>query len=840
MATDGYPEEHRRTFNHTPGDVDHDEGGARLMSEIAVPPYGAPELLAPSPFPRLESPKREQDYLAQVHHDDDENPYVGRAETTEGDLSMPVEHVRHLLDLDSSFRSPGKSVPGESSLNKASPIVRKADSSIQDEDVEDFDDFSMIHPEQTPSLKERKNLIRNSITSVTSPSIITSNSAKLKQIPDLPTSTLPPLNKVHSRSTQRRLERSYSNMPSTGSRPGTRILQESTPILPSSDDFDSPLPQHSSDTEFTPSSPIVSAQARRKLQQSYNAGKAEPSQRPERLHRSDSTTSTKSAHRRPKFLRSRQGSTRSSISSVNSDAYKGDEDEEREDGGSTILGVKPHRGEARGTSPAKRGRSFVSNRGNSPERDLSEDRDGSRDYYDSKGDTDTFGGPLSRTTSLGSIASGATGLGMSMVAEATGGPVKRNHLDPVKEVKSGIGSDDGHYEPPRAVLDDTDSDHNSVAQPEKVPLSPASPDEQPRTPTNAQPRMPNPTMTAINNRVSEIQIPATVAREFYASQKLPCPPSAVKLQLGEYGKPEVGKKDMTLKEQNAVIDKLHKQAFDLKLRCFFLDQKVQSMSEEGMNNLHNENVDLKVQIWGLKKEIKLLKREIKESKSGGKKAENTEGDSADDGAGSAREVEITELRERVERYEIEIERLKRKIAGDAGVGVDEVEILKDLLENESLRREQAELDNQRLREEISQLRQQLGAQNGSASLQPPLMMRRPSATSYSDSHSNAGGSTTAGNPRVGDNHNIDTSRLMERLRDENEELRREVGAQTSMLTSRNKERDGLYQQIEEMKLHMRSHGSLRPAGSSASMAGGSDQLPRFQHLHHGEIFRGAP
>ena len=898
MGSSGYPDSQRRAYNQTPGDLDQDEGGASLL------PFGAPRLLSPSPFPRLESPRREEEFVTQVHHEEDEyeSPYVGRAETTEGDLSMPVEHVRHLLDMDSSFKaneagfdnedslereaasSPQQEdyldEPDEDELEPESPVVgkkasatgplkgissfRKADSSFGQEDDEDFDDFSMIHPEQTPSLKSRKSFFRSIIASNTnSPSVLSnvSNSNKLKQLGDMPPPPLPPLSRINSRSTQRRLERSYTHAPSDSKSRSKNI--EGISNLPSSDSFDmsSPLPQHqpSSDTEFAPSSPIISAQTRRKLQKSYGSEKqGSPVERPPlsgRLHRSESTTSTRSTGRKSKFLRSRQSSTRSSISSVHSNAYKNDEQEydENEDNASTLLGAKAgklEKGKAREGSPIKediRGRNV---RKDSLDRYLSEERDGSRDFYDSKGDMENFGGPLSRSTSLGSIASGVTGLAPSMVAETTGGPVRRGsrpHLDPVTEVKSGIDddgmdSDDGRENPPlppeTALGLDTDSEHGSDVEPEKVPLPQESPIE-PRTPKQ-KPRLPNPSMTAISARVSEIQIPATVAKEFYARENRPYPASTTKLQLERYGKQEAKTpgKDMTLKEQNAVIDKLHKQVFDLKLRCFFLDQKLQNTSEEGMDSLRQENVDLKVQLAGAKKEIKLLKRQIKELKAAGAKGagDDTEGEDGEHGNSGGRDVEIYELRERCERYEVEIERLKRKIELDAvvasGQPVDDVvDIMKEMVENARLQTEKTNALNDELMREVEQLRRQLSTQQESNNnLQPPSMDRRPSTTSHSDT----GGSnvTATNNSRVSNHQNVNTADIMDRLRAENDELRRENGAQTSMLTTRNKERDQLYQEIEELKLNMRSHGSLRAAGSSASMA---DQLGlRFQHLHHGD------
>ncbi len=60
-----------------------------------------------------------------------------------------------------------------------------------------------------------------------------------------------------------------------------------------------------------------------------------------------------------------------------------------------------------------------------------------------------------------------------------------------------------------------------------------------------------------------------------------------------------------------------------------------------------------------------------------------------------------------------------------------------------------------------------------------------------------------------------SSTLVEQLRHENAELRREVGAQTSMLTSRNREKERLYQEIEDLKLGQRRGDGVRSvAGDS--------------------------
>ena len=136
---------------------------------------------------------------------------------------------------------------------------------------------------------------------------------------------------------------------------------------------------------------------------------------------------------------------------------------------------------------------------------------------------------------------------------------------------------------------------------------------------------------------------------------------------------------------------------------------------------------------------------------------------------------------------------------------------KDLLEAETARREQADEDNRKLRDEIWRLQNDSSSTttnnhtknvyNISKRQQMPSSRPRSGASNHADERN---GSMSAA-----------SSTLVEQLRHENEELRREVGAQTSMLTSRNREKERLYQEIEDLKL-----GNLRGEGAR-SMAGDS-------------------
>lgn len=134
---------------------------------------------------------------------------------------------------------------------------------------------------------------------------------------------------------------------------------------------------------------------------------------------------------------------------------------------------------------------------------------------------------------------------------------------------------------------------------------------------------------------------------------------------------------------------------------------------------------------------------------------------------------------------------------------------KDLLDAETARREQADEDSTRLRDEIRRLKSDASStttNNHAANVYHVDRRQKKSSTlSYNDMPDHRqdrnGGSSAV------------SSTLVEQLRHENAELRREVGAQTSMLTSRNREKERLYQEIEDLKLGSR-HGTRSIAGDS--------------------------
>jgi cob(I)alamin adenosyltransferase len=205
--------------------------------------------------------------------------------------------------------------------------------------------------------------------------------------------------------------------------------------------------------------------------------------------------------------------------------------------------------------------------------------------------------------------------------------------------------------------------------------------------------VPPPTDTVTAHRFLDMQFPATVVRPSFRDNSLSLSP-------GKRDTPSVSGhgfsrgKHMTLKEQSSTIDRLSKENFDLKMRIHFLNEALSKRSEEGIQEMVSENVELKSDKLKLQKDNQALRKTIRELQKQLRDRGKAEDESEDGERGSEgrrttiEEEELTYLRERVETYEVEIERLrsesiareseKRKLAemvktlgdGRANVGSD--------------------------------------------------------------------------------------------------------------------------------------------------------------------------
>ncbi|CBF82712.1 APSB_EMENI Anucleate primary sterigmata protein B [Aspergillus nidulans FGSC A4] len=297
---------------------------------------------------------------------------------------------------------------------------------------------------------------------------------------------------------------------------------------------------------------------------------------------------------------------------------------------------------------------------------------------------------------------------------------------------------------------------------------------------------------------------------------------------------------MTLKEQSSTIDRLSKENFDLKMRIHFLNEALNRRSEEGIKEMISENVELKSDKLklqkdnqGLKRKIRDLEKQLKDQQSDKESMLNhdPEGGSDEEDRDHAQDEELLFLRERVETYELEIERLrsesiareseKRRLAemlkslndgrptgSDSGAR-EERDMWKDMLDAETAAREQADEENKRLREELMRVRSEATYAIAPAA---PLRSGHRNRGDSLVSHSAVSDRELYRNTAAGSSSSSTLVMEFELLKQENAELRREVSAQTSMLTSRNREKERLYQEIEELKLGQRRDRSI--AGDS--------------------------
>ncbi|KAJ4348220.1 uncharacterized protein N0V89_009592 [Didymosphaeria variabile] len=446
---------------------------------------------------------------------------------------------------------------------------------------------------------------------------------------------------------------------------------------------------------------------------------------------------------------------------------------------------------------------------------------------------------LSRLPSLGSIASSMSGYSDT------------NPWDKMRSISSNSLSGLLHQDTSLGPLE------------EEAPGS-TTPPETPRAPNV---KIVPPTDTVIARHVQGIQVPDTVAREF--RQKHGDSPKKRHMAT-PYTR---NKHNLTLKEQNSKIDKLSKENFDLKLKIHFLDQALQNRSDENVQETINKNVQLQTDLANEKKEnqslrkrLRDLERRLKAHDDGVTTKEPTSGDEEDRSDGdlsrSALEEEIEFLRERLETTETTIEQwreealqkeadnrrmadyirtMNEKGASDDSAGVTEaMNMWKEDFENERARREQAEsryaqaeAERDQLLKEVQRLRED----------QFPQQQQHSTTNNhirhvYSNRHlrttittrSNAG--SDVNEQQAISSMGGSSGTLVEHLQVDNEKLQRDLHAQASMLTSRNRENQRLREENEGLKLTIRR-------GDVHSIAGDSILERSISRNHQRSVSRGS-
>ena len=383
---------------------------------------------------------------------------------------------------------------------------------------------------------------------------------------------------------------------------------------------------------------------------------------------------------------------------------------------------------------------------------------------------------LSRSTSLGSLASG-----VSNMSDEEGLTVQ-------KRPGAGVAPE----------LTTLPEESPSMLRSNRASGSPGAT----LTPRASSMKLTMPSDSVIANHVRDIEVPGTIARQ-YRNERSRSPEKNLSMATMTPGP----KRGLTLKEHRSTVEKLGKENFDLKMKIHFLDQALQKRSEDGIKEMITENVQLKSDRLRLEKDNHNLKKQNRDlqrklDEATGKNEGDDQGYATDEERSPTMEEEVLYLRERVEMTEIEMEKLrqdninkegeKRRLAemvrnlGDSRAGASEVgsreerDMWKDMLEAETIAREQAEDDARKLRDELAKTKQDSSRPGSKLRVINGQIVSRSSSVD-------------------GSKQKVDTAEL-ERLRHECSELQKTIGAQASALTSRNKEKEMLYQEIENLKL----------------------------------------
>ena len=190
----------------------------------------------------------------------------------------------------------------------------------------------------------------------------------------------------------------------------------------------------------------------------------------------------------------------------------------------------------------------------------------------------------------------------------------------------------------------------------------------PQTPRTTSRNINTPTDTVIAQHVRDIEVPATMAREYGDRYMQPSPEK----RNGAPTPSARGGKSLTLKEQSSTIDRLMKENWDLKLKISFLDDALSRRSDEGVKAMISENVDLRTAKFKSAKEMRDLKRANRELERKlqdkieelARTAEVSGPGKAEPGPGHEEfhfmENELTYFRERVMTYEVEVEKMRHE------------------------------------------------------------------------------------------------------------------------------------------------------------------------------------
>lgn len=262
---------------------------------------------------------------------------------------------------------------------------------------------------------------------------------------------------------------------------------------------------------------------------------------------------------------------------------------------------------------------------------------------------------LSRTTSLGSMASGVSTLS--------------DGEDKIWSVSSALNAHLGTL-------------NEEVSAPEHT-LSQEDEELAPQTPRRADRGLNTPTETVISQHVRDVLVPATVIREYRDRHRPRSPEKRNGVptpSIHQHGK------SLTLKEQSSTIDRLMKENWDLKLKISFLNDALNRRSDEGVKAIISENVELRTAKFQSMTEIRELKRSIREldrklREKSDQLAENFKKFKQAESTHAYEDQQdihdrVTYLTERLMTYEVEIDRMRHEISTREGERTRMAEVLK--------------------------------------------------------------------------------------------------------------------------------------------------------------------
>lgn len=608
MATPSKPSFERRQSRLPGGFETDDDDLSPIKSQFDIQGEGSDVEKSPSQFKPSTQPSTEEDSRLFTYSEDGKSRLVG-------DDSILDDRVmqRKLMEMDSSF------------LPEISPAAKQSDSRADDTfvfgELHTDSDVKNSPPHSRSSSKSPKkesveskkgNISRSSVTLPEMYRTPAAGLGKLAQLEDTDLDTdgdhrnTSSLETMSSSPAAAAAARSISRAASTASAEGYETANDANPTNDSDDGkafevdekFESTPSKATPYLSPQPGSPTPTKSAYARKSDNEPSGQLEEG-------------ILQKTRKRPKFLKSRISSQRSSYSSFTTTST--------ETGSEMTLGAD-YALQSGGAIPIQ-------------------------------GSSTSRPGDLSRTTSLGSMASGIS---------------TRSDEDKITAFSGALDRELG-------VLDEEELTSKSGVQ----------------TPKAAGRKLDSPTDTILAQRVKDVHVPPTVAREFRDQYRSPSPE-----KRNGIPPPSVSRhgKNLTLKEQSGTIDRLVKENFDLKLKVTFMDDLLNKRSEEGVKEIMSENINLRIGKVQAGKDIRELKRSIREleRKLKEKSDQLAETDSILKAerakAGPSPEelqdldLELTYLREKVMAYEVEMDRMAHENTVREGEKRRMAEVLKSMSE----------------------------------------------------------------------------------------------------------------------------------------------------------------